>query len=112
MGPVSGLVTRLVTRYPSTAAIWPVFRRSLPGTTGHCGPARERRTYLSVMDSTPGLSPVFLTQREVAELLRLPVRTVEDWRLTRSGPPYLKLGRHVRYDRDELLAWIGERRHG
>jgi excisionase family DNA binding protein len=64
------------------------------------------------MDSTPGLSPVFLTQREVAEQLRLPVRTVEDWRLTRSGPPYLKLGRHVRYDRDELLAWIGERRHG
>lgn len=56
--------------------------------------------------------PVFLTQREVAELLRVPVRTVEDWRLTRSGPPWVKLGRHVRYEQDELLAWVQGKRHG
>jgi excisionase family DNA binding protein len=64
------------------------------------------------MDEPSGQAPVFLTAREVAELLRLPLRTVEDWRLTRTGPPYVKLGRHVRYDRDELHEWIRGHRHG
>lgn len=56
--------------------------------------------------------PLFLTQREVAESLRVPARTLEDWRQTRQGPPYFKLGRHVRYRRDEVLAWVEGRRHG
>ncbi|MCA0378115.1 MAG: helix-turn-helix domain-containing protein [Actinobacteria bacterium] len=64
------------------------------------------------MDFLPPLAPVFLTQREVADLLRVPVRTVEDWRLTRSGPPWVKLGRHVRYEQAELLVWVKEHRHG
>lgn len=80
----------------------------VPGVTG-----RSRwATYLPVMDLLPPLAPVFLTQREVADLLRVPVRTVEDWRLTRSGPPWVKLGRHVRYEQAELLAWVEERRRG
>jgi excisionase family DNA binding protein len=64
------------------------------------------------MHTLPPSAPVFLTQSEVAELLRLPVRTVEDWRLTRNGPPWLKLGRHVRYEQDDLLEWVKGRRHG
>ncbi|AYG05206.1 DNA-binding protein [Gryllotalpicola protaetiae] len=63
------------------------------------------------MEPAPAL-PVFLTQREVAEALRLPERTLEDWRQTRQGPPYVKLGHHVRYEQAELLAWVRERRHG
>ncbi|WP_411720813.1 helix-turn-helix transcriptional regulator, partial [Mycetocola sp.] len=51
-------------------------------------------------------------QQEVAELLRLPERTLEDWRLTHAGPPYLKLGRHVRYDVQDVLTWVQEIRHG
>jgi hypothetical protein len=42
------------------------------------------------------VEPAFLTQAEVAVLLGVPERTLEGWRLTRSGPPWLKLGRHVR----------------
>ncbi|MBG6059695.1 putative DNA-binding transcriptional regulator AlpA [Cryobacterium sp. MP_M5] len=64
------------------------------------------------MDATTQLTPTFLTQRELADLLRLPERTLEDWRLTHSGPPYLKLGRHVRYDVHDVLAWVTEHRHG
>ncbi|MFT0847729.1 helix-turn-helix domain-containing protein [Actinomycetaceae bacterium L2_0104] len=80
----------------------------MPSATG-----RSRwETYLPGMDLLPPLAPVFLTQREVADLLRVPVRTVEDWRLTRSGPPWGKLGRHVRYDQAELLTWLKECRHG
>lgn len=64
------------------------------------------------MEQAPSIAPTFLTQREVAELLRLPEHTLEDWRLTRHGPPYLKLGRHVRYDLADIVAWTREQRHG
>ncbi len=41
------------------------------------------------MDSgtAPGKAPAVETQAEIAELLRVPERTLEDWRLTHSGPP-------------------------
>jgi excisionase family DNA binding protein len=64
------------------------------------------------MEQAPPIAPTFLTQREVAELLRLPERTLEDWRLTRHGSPYLKLGRHVRYELADIVAWTKEQRHG
>ena len=34
---------------------------------------------------------------QVAELLRLPVRTLDQWRYLGKGPKYIKVGRHVRY---------------
>ncbi|TFD50640.1 DNA-binding protein [Cryobacterium frigoriphilum] len=64
------------------------------------------------MDTTTQLRPTFLTQRELAELLRVPERTLEDWRLTTTGPPFLKFGRHVRYDVEDVLTWAREHRHG
>jgi hypothetical protein len=45
------------------------------------------------MDQTTQVAQTFLTQQELAEMLRLPERTLEDWRLTHAGPPYLKLAR-------------------
>ena len=41
------------------------------------------------------ITATFLTQNELAELLRRPERTLEDWRLTHTGPPYLKWTRHL-----------------
>jgi excisionase family DNA binding protein len=64
------------------------------------------------MDATTQVTATFLTQHEVAELLSLPERTLEDWRLTHTGPPYFKLGRHVRYEVQDVLAWVQEHRHG
>ncbi|WP_286302344.1 helix-turn-helix domain-containing protein [Microbacterium suwonense] len=57
------------------------------------------------------VAPAFLTQAEVAVLLGVPERTLEGGRLTKSGPPWLKLGRHIRYDRDDVLVWEREQRH-
>ncbi|TFD50413.1 hypothetical protein E3T46_10970 [Cryobacterium sp. Hh11] len=37
---------------------------------------------------------------------RDPPRTLEEWRQTRTGPPYRRMGRHVRYLRREVLAWF------
>jgi hypothetical protein len=72
---------------------------------------RECLAYLLDMHDSQPPTLVFLTQGEVAELLRLPLRTVEDWRLTRSGPPWLKLGRHVPHEQGDVLAWVRGRRH-
>ena len=83
--------------------------RTRPGIVGT---VTTRRAHLLGMDATTQITPTFLTQRELAELLRLPERTLEDWRLTHTGPPYLKLGRHVRYDVQDVLAWAQEHRHG
>jgi len=47
----------------------------------------------------------FLTQSEVAALLRLSPRTLERHRLAGTGPAYVKLGRRVVYKRDAVEAW-------
>lgn len=68
--------------------------------------------HLLDMDARIDVEPAFFTQAEVARLLGVPERTLEGWRLTRSGPPWLKLGWHVKYDRDDVLAWAREQRRG
>lgn len=69
-------------------------------------------THLTGIDIRVEIEPAFLTQAEVARVLGVPERTLEGWRLTRAGPPWLKLGRHVKYDRDEVLSWAPEQRRG
>jgi hypothetical protein len=61
---------------------------------------------------TSGVAPPdFKTQAEIAEVIKVPERTLQDWRLNRLGPSYMKLGRHVRYDLLEVVAWAREQRH-
>ncbi len=87
-----------------------------PAQVRACHGPRGRLTvvpaHLPGMDATTQVTPSFLTQHERSELLRLPERTLEDWRLTDTGPPSLKLGGHVRYDVQDVLSWIQEHRHG
>ena len=47
----------------------------------------------------------YLTQDEVAALLRLSARTLERHRLAGTGPQYTKLGRRVVYKREAIDAW-------
>ncbi|MHA7986286.1 helix-turn-helix domain-containing protein [Rathayibacter sp. CAU 1779] len=84
----------------------------LPVVSGQARLRRNGLVHLPGMNEQRAAEPVFLTSRQVADLLRVPLRTVEDWRLTRSGPPWLKLGRHVRYEQAALLAWVREHQHG
>lgn len=49
----------------------------------------------------------YLTQQEVADRLKLKVRTVESWRRTLRGPPWFRVGpRLVRYSEAALEAWV------
>ncbi|MEZ3158170.1 helix-turn-helix domain-containing protein [Microbacterium sp. BWR-S6Y] len=57
--------------------------------------------------------PALLTQREVVGLLGVSHRTLEDWRLTKTGPAFVKLGhRTVRYTADDVHSFIQAARRG
>lgn len=45
---------------------------------------------------------------EVAEFLNIPVATVRDY-VWRKQIPYVKVGRHVRFRHEEILAWLESR---
>jgi len=47
-----------------------------------------------------------MTLAEVAELLGVPVGTLYGWRHRGEGPPGYRIGRHVRYRRAGVEAWI------
>ena len=49
---------------------------------------------------------VLLTETVAADILNLSIRTLQSWRLRRTGPPFVQVGRAVRYRRRDLIAWI------
>lgn len=60
----------------------------------------------------PQESLAYLTPAEVADLLRVSVKTV--YRLAAQEPtmPMLKLGGSVRFPRERLLRWLDQRTQG
>lgn len=50
--------------------------------------------------------PELLMEAQVARLLSFSARTLQAWRLNGSGPPYLRVGRAIRYRRQDLIVWI------
>lgn len=64
-------------------------------------------------ESGPALQR-WLTTKELGELLgNIPVATIRGWRMAGIGPPHVKLGALVRYERSAVEGWLaagGERR--
>lgn len=58
---------------------------------------------------SPALPPV-LTEAMAAEFLGLSVRTMQKRRFERKDPPYLKIGRSIRYRLLDLNAFIAAHR--
>jgi hypothetical protein len=48
----------------------------------------------------------FGDEHEASRISGIPVPTLRSNRTRGGGPPFLKLGRSVRYDLDELIAWM------
>lgn len=48
----------------------------------------------------------FYTPPEVADLLRLTVETLSNWRQRRYGPAFVKFGRKVLYSEESLQQYI------
>lgn len=57
--------------------------------------------------------PTILTPQEVAQLLRVELSWIyEKSRLRQRHPlPTHRIGRYLRYNRDEVLAWFNEQLH-
>lgn len=43
---------------------------------------------------------------EVADHLGVPIKTLYTWRSRGQGPPGYRIGRHVRYRRADVEAWL------
>jgi predicted site-specific integrase-resolvase len=52
-----------------------------------------------------------LTETEAARRLGLKVATLRAWRHRGVGPPFVRLGRAIRYLSGDLERYIGEHRH-
>jgi predicted DNA-binding transcriptional regulator AlpA len=51
------------------------------------------------------LAPRWNTQ-DVALYLGIPVKTLYNWRTANYGPKGVRVGKHVRYDPDDVVAWF------
>jgi hypothetical protein len=57
------------------------------------------------MSTIEAAAPVYLTEAEASDRLRLAKKTLANWRALGEGPGYIKLGRAVRYPTAILDAW-------
>jgi hypothetical protein len=55
------------------------------------------------------LSGPFWNSDQLAAVCHTSRRSIERWRRTGSGPPYLKVGGRRLYDREATLAWLRSR---
>lgn len=53
---------------------------------------------------TPLMSPT-----ELADYLKVPVKTVYRWRSEATGPRGVRVGKHVRYRQADVDTWLTER---
>ncbi|WP_409237358.1 helix-turn-helix transcriptional regulator [Streptomyces sp. PA5.6] len=55
----------------------------------------------------------FLTPDDLVEMFELPsVETVYQWRRKRTGPRGFRAGRHLRFDPDDVRAWVDSQLKG
>jgi hypothetical protein len=59
-----------------------------------------------MVTSNVGEAESLLMEVQAAKLLNLSPRTLQNWRITGSGPLYIRVGRAIRYRRRDLIAWI------
>ncbi|WP_405869075.1 helix-turn-helix transcriptional regulator [Streptomyces sp. NBC_00005] len=67
-------------------------------------PATDPRTTLR-----SGLPDRYLTPEDLVTLFALEsVETVYAWRRKRTGPPGIRIGKHLRYDPAAVYRWVQE----
>ena len=53
-----------------------------------------------------------LTTAEAAKLIDVQPGTLRQMRVRGTGPRFVKAGSRVRYDREDLVTWVGESASG
>lgn len=49
------------------------------------------------------------TEKQESDRLGISTRTLQSWRIKGGGPPFLKIGAAVRYNPDQVDAWLSSR---
>ncbi|MER5476261.1 helix-turn-helix domain-containing protein [Streptomyces sp. NPDC002734] len=52
------------------------------------------------------LPPRYLTPTDLAELVGVPLETVYQWRRKGTGPRGFRVGRHLRFDPEDVRLWV------
>lgn len=47
-----------------------------------------------------------LSPTELAEYLKIPVKTIYNWRSEGAGPRGIRIGKHLRYRQRDIDAWL------
>jgi hypothetical protein len=55
--------------------------------------------------SVPLEAAALVNENEASRFLSISTRTLQAWRLKGVGPPFVRLGRAVRYQRCALVEW-------
>ncbi|MGY4972040.1 helix-turn-helix transcriptional regulator [Streptomyces nigrescens] len=50
----------------------------------------------------------YLTPVDLADLLGVPIETVYQWRRKHTGPRGFRVGRHLRYDPEDVRVWVAQ----
>lgn len=56
-----------------------------------------------------GLAEMFLLEEEIAARVRVTKRCLQYWRASGEGPPFIKLGKLVRYPESGLDIWLASK---
>ncbi len=54
----------------------------------------------------PSVSDQLLTTSQVATYLQVPIATLHQWRYRGEGPKAAKVGRHLRWRKADVDAWL------
>jgi predicted DNA-binding transcriptional regulator AlpA len=65
---------------------------------------------MSIHTESPSEAEALLTERGVAARIAVSPRTLQLWRRLGKGPPFVRLGRAVRYPSPELTRWLSAAR--
>lgn len=52
------------------------------------------------------LSPFLIDTEEVSRLTGIPVATLKYYRKVNLGPPWARIGKHIKYRPDDVKAWV------
>jgi predicted DNA-binding transcriptional regulator AlpA len=54
----------------------------------------------------PATSDTLATPRDLAERLQVPVATIYAWNHKQTGPPPIRVGKHIRYRWADVERWL------
>jgi hypothetical protein len=72
-------------------------------------PSPALPSFADILQDNPGWLDEAVTTAEASRITGFPVCTLHTWRSRGGGPPFLKVGSAVRYQRRALFEWMAAR---